>query len=918
MPTPSSRSRTGSADSGRTGSPDCPLLLECEEEELSEAQVAHYGKRRAAFNQTMARLEELARAGATITTNPDQSVTFRTTETIGTSLGPVSAGPPLPAQPSPTGQYRFLMDPKTGRIIGSLPGQQPAGPTLPSPGVGRGGGRGRGRGRATSTIRATMRPAAPVRRTPPPSVGPVKSPQLVDLTKPGVEPVGAQPIRKAFPALSVSAKPQRAVPAAQAKRSELDARVKGLLVHTPAKFTEWLIQQGLVRSEQFEAGVKLKLGMYSDGKKFPHSGGYVWIQEGSTNKYTSVYRGSLFETGSSSNPPTVLLKMLYHWACQTNIPNVVQWVKVDNKQIDEFYQVLRAVCVAAVQDEVVGLGGQGRPVEIGVISLGTTTADGQKREVRVEVLGVLDRQNRQLRLRATEPVQGATQAERFGKIFEPLPVWLHADSKIMTDYSVDKETLLRLGFRNVSQCSLSQAGSQRPENTNQQIMEYLKKVVPKMFQNTLSNLSTPVIQQFLDELTFRELFGTMPLAAFDGMLKRITGQTAATAGMEDTMKRWLAEVAANPFADWRYSRAEQARVSRESLGRTAKSPGIKRAASQPIEENVDDLVTKKMKTAKEPLQISNPDEKLMMAEQKSLEISSIPKEAAFAAQSLQDLALYDVQGQCCECDKDMTKAEHYIAYLCCTKCRYSSCCSKAMSVHVKLFHSSPNPKYDLGKPLVLDKPMFCVCGFSANSGNKLAKHLGSHGCNSAYPSLEKAKNVRVESDLYEDETSMDRLDEELEKGLGRRNSITDTSEKEFEIKDATLDSGDSNPIHGKQRKNSKDEEEEGKGENERTYTESDAIRMAKGGKKESGEKEDESMEVEEPVEDPDEEKQPGQILFGTFFNYMKDSEEDASALSVQQKSSEAAESEEKQDNDDVKQAEENNLTGEENIVTKEN
>jgi len=1128
MPTPSSRSRTGSADSGRTGSPDCPLLLECEEEELSEAQVAHYGKRRAAFNQTMARLEELARAGATITTNPDQSVTFRTTETIGTSLGPVSAGPPLPAQPSPTGQYRFLMDPKTGRIIGSLPGQQPAGPTLPSPGIGRGGGRGRGRGRATSTIRATMRPAAPVRRTPPPSVGPVKSPQLVDLTKPGVEPVGAQPIRKAFPALSVSAKPQRAVPAAQAKRSELDARVKGLLVHTPAKFTEWLIQQGLVRSEQFEAGVKLKLGMYSDGKKFPHSGGYVWIQEGSTNKYTSVYRGSLFETGSSSNPPTVLLKMLYHWACQTNIPNVVQWVKVDNKQIDEFYQVLRAVCVAAVQDEVVGLGGQGRPVEIGVISLGTTTADGQKREVRVEVLGVLDRQNRQLRLRATEPVQGATQAERFGKIFEPLPVWLHADSKIMTDYSVDKETLLRLGFRNVSQCSLSQAGSQRPENTNQQIMEYLKKVVPKMFQNTLSNLSTPVIQQFLDELTFRELFGTMPLAAFDGMLKRITGQTAATAGMEDTMKRWLAEVAANPFADWRYSRAEQARVSRESLGRTAKSPGIKRAASQPNEENVDDLVNKKMKTAKEivslesyyygslaveesvlssefkadmafkcqvckkvfmnnmdfmkhlhlhietdretaidmadlsqcrycyrdfdseykaedhintehlkkgsefvclicnncytiknhlinhmmkvhlaaempyvcqvcgfrhsqhreiidhfqlnhdrtdklqcplclktyslygekgynsgnavaymqhlqkhedcknktstfcrrcvlrfvddktmkthlaedhasyrdfpdwepyqyvstdsPVQMPKPDERQMkLAEKHNWAMRSIPQQAAFAAQNLEDLALYDVQGEmCCECDKDMTKAGHYMAYLCCTKCRYSSCCSKAMSVHVQLFHSSPNPKYDLGKPLVLDKPMFCVCGFSANSGNKLAKHLGSHGCNSAYPSLEEAKKFCAERENYEVETSRDGLDDdELEKGFDPRISIIEahnTNEKEREFRDGSVDSPESGPLAflGLQRKDSIDEERinvEGE-ENE----------------KEIDKKEDKEMETDEQADDLDEEKQSGQILFGTLFNYMKDSKdpEKASELSSADQKSKSAGSE---DND---------------------
>ena len=42
--------------------------------------------------------------------------------------------------------------------------------------------------------------------------------------------------------------------------------------------------------------IKLKLGMYSDGKKFPHSGGYVWIQEGAANKYTSVYKVGLEES----------------------------------------------------------------------------------------------------------------------------------------------------------------------------------------------------------------------------------------------------------------------------------------------------------------------------------------------------------------------------------------------------------------------------------------------------------------------------------------------------------------------------------------------------------------------------------------------------------------------------------------------
>lgn len=46
-------------------------------------------------------------------------------------------------------------------------------------------------------------------------------------------------------------------------RSALDSKVKSVLMHTPMKFTEWLIQQGLVRSEQWCAihpANKLKLG----------------------------------------------------------------------------------------------------------------------------------------------------------------------------------------------------------------------------------------------------------------------------------------------------------------------------------------------------------------------------------------------------------------------------------------------------------------------------------------------------------------------------------------------------------------------------------------------------------------------------------------------------------------------------------
>lgn len=75
--------------------------------------------------------------------------------------------------------------------------------------------------------------------------------------------------------------------------------------------------------------------MYSDVSKFPHSGGYVWISECCPQRFVSVFNGSLFE--GSNHPPTVLLKLIYHWACQTNIQNVVQWVKNMGEKNHEFF-----------------------------------------------------------------------------------------------------------------------------------------------------------------------------------------------------------------------------------------------------------------------------------------------------------------------------------------------------------------------------------------------------------------------------------------------------------------------------------------------------------------------------------------------------------------------------------------------------
>lgn len=146
-------------------------------------------------------------------------------------------------------------------------------------------------------------------------------------------------------------------------------------------------------------------------------------------------------------------------------------------------------------------------------------------------MGILDPETLELRLRACEPVQDGDRSykRRFNNILHPLAEWVHKDSKILTDFTVDKGTLYEMGFLNVTQSAFS---DQNPRNltSNYHIMEYLRKIVPRMFQNTLSLMSRPMIQQFLDELVWREMFGTTALRAFENILTHISEQTKIDSG----------------------------------------------------------------------------------------------------------------------------------------------------------------------------------------------------------------------------------------------------------------------------------------------------------------------------------------------------------------------------------------------------
>eukprot|EP00096_Caligus_rogercresseyi_P011423 TRINITY_DN448_c0_g1_i3.p1 TRINITY_DN448_c0_g1~~TRINITY_DN448_c0_g1_i3.p1 ORF type:complete len:547 (+),score=214.53 TRINITY_DN448_c0_g1_i3:25-1641(+) len=529
-----------------SSSPPCPLYMECDEDFLSTAQMSHSHKKISALNKQFKFLESLARSSSSVSYS-SEGVVIRLPEE-----GVVQQSPP----PPPPGEavlsnpgYRLIMDPKTGRILGTIDsagGRNLSGGEGPHPTARQGHMSSQSRPTVPSPMSQLPGKVPPLR----PKARP--SSTLVDLTRNNPPPEKPKP-SPLIHALLVIPRVSKSFPAFQtlAKRSELDSRVKSLLLHPPAKFTEWLLQEGLIPSEQWETDpingnkIKLKLGMYSDGKKYPSSGGYVWINESKTNKVISVFSGSIFM--ASNHAPPLILKLMYHWSCQTNVNNVMQWVKVNQSVLNVYYKLFRAVCSIHVNHTLLNLGGGEHAVEIGVISLGTTSPESSKREVKVEVLGILDVERGVVRLRASEPALGVTQAERFSRIFEPLPNWIQKSSRIITDLSVDEEQLYRLGYKSVVQCSVNAPKHAENISTNASVMDFLKKTVPKMFQNNLSYLTIPEIQQFLDELTFREVH-PHPLAAFEGIIKQLSKVTLGSRSSPMGLVSYLQKVTAHPFS----------------------------------------------------------------------------------------------------------------------------------------------------------------------------------------------------------------------------------------------------------------------------------------------------------------------------------------------------------------------------------
>ena len=90
----------------------------------------------------------------------------------------------------------------------------------------------------------------------------------------------------------------------------------------------------------------------------------------------------------------------------------------------------------------------------------------------MRVLGVYDRSTGNFRLRAAEPRADGPH-ECFNQLVAKFPTWVKRGTRIMSDMFIDNDRIRSMGY---------EVKIQNTSGSGRHIMDYLKKIVPKMFQ----------------------------------------------------------------------------------------------------------------------------------------------------------------------------------------------------------------------------------------------------------------------------------------------------------------------------------------------------------------------------------------------------------------------------------------------------
>nr|XP_037278975.1 uncharacterized protein LOC119172092 isoform X1 [Rhipicephalus microplus]XP_037278977.1 uncharacterized protein LOC119172092 isoform X1 [Rhipicephalus microplus]XP_037278978.1 uncharacterized protein LOC119172092 isoform X1 [Rhipicephalus microplus]XP_037278979.1 uncharacterized protein LOC119172092 isoform X1 [Rhipicephalus microplus] len=465
-----------------------PLVLECEDEPLTQVQRDAHMKAQSAYNRSMRRINDARARGAKL-------IYCCPKDSYNTSNVP----PPVKIAPSPT-LLNLMFDPRTGVLL--APGNTPLLISAPAKSI-----------PSTASAVPSSPPVVakiasqPLQVTQPPQPKPVQQPAVAPVARQVPLITGGSTSVTSNSLLMVKVMPSKVLPSKvlQEEIQQLEAQYRRVV--DGQNPVPWLAQRGVLQTD-------LPCKFCRDGRALlePDSAainGYsLRCRQARCNRKSLLQQPAFF--ARFGLPLWKLICLVYHWARQSDLATVLSDALVDSYVVRNVWRGLQEVCARAVARRRAMLGGQGIHVEVATAQLG-----------RYLVLGALDRSTLETRLKAVSVAVGWNSPV----FLKSIELWLRPGSVIITE-DAKFNSLAELGI-------LVRCGARPGPDL---VHTYLMRSLTDVFGHFMVNqLKLETVQGFLDELQWRERFASHAREAFWRIFADVLDHSGWKVSFEDML-----------------------------------------------------------------------------------------------------------------------------------------------------------------------------------------------------------------------------------------------------------------------------------------------------------------------------------------------------------------------------------------------
>lgn len=468
-----------------------PLVLECEDEPLTQVQREAHMLAQNAYNRSMRRINEARARGAKL-------IYCCPKDSYNTSNVP----PPVKIAPSPT-LLNLMFDPRTGMLL--APGNAQVLISAPAKSIPA----------TVAAVPSSSPVVANIASAPLQVTQPLQPPQAKPTQQPAAAPVarqvplitGGSTAVTANSLLMVKVMPSKVLPSKvlQEEIQQLEAQYRRVV--DGQNPVPWLAQRGVLQTD-------LPCKFCRDGRAL--------LEPDSTaiNGYSLRCRQARCHRKSLLQQPTFfarfglplwkLICLVYHWARQSDLATVLSEALVDSFVVRNVWRGLQEVCARAVARRRAMLGGPGIHVEVATAQLG-----------RYLILGALDRSTLETRLKAVSVAVGWNSPV----FLKSIELWLRPGSVIITEDAK---------FNSLAEQGIPVRCGARPGPDL--VHAYLMRRLTDVFGHFMVNqLKLETVQGFLDELQWRERFASHAREAFWRILADVLDHSGWKVSFEDML-----------------------------------------------------------------------------------------------------------------------------------------------------------------------------------------------------------------------------------------------------------------------------------------------------------------------------------------------------------------------------------------------